>query len=100
MRACRVAVVPGSQHVPHGDAHPTLAPVRSGVAVSGDMVMRSGDGRYFSAHLAHPDMSSASGVVILPDVRGLHDVYSDLTHSFSEAGHHAVAMDYFGRLPS
>lgn len=81
----------------HGDAHPTLAPVRSGVAVSGDMVMRSGDGRYFSAHFAHPDIPAATGVVILPDARGLHDVYRDLAHRFAEAGHHAVAIDYFGR---
>ena len=61
------------------------------------MVMRSTDGSYFSAHFAHPDIPSATGVVILPDVRGLHDFYRDLAHRFAEAGHHAVAIDYFGR---
>ena len=61
------------------------------------MVMRSTDGSYFSAHFAHPDISSATGVVILPDVRGLHDFYRDLAHRLAEAGHHAVAIDYFGR---
>jgi carboxymethylenebutenolidase len=81
----------------HGDARPPLAPVRAGVAASGDMVMRSTDGSYFSAHFAHPDIPSATGVVILPDVRGLHDFYRDLAHRFAEAGHHAVAIDYFGR---
>jgi carboxymethylenebutenolidase len=81
----------------HGDARPPLAPVRAGVAVSGDMVMRSTDGSYFSAHFAHPDIPSPTGVVILPDVRGLHDFYRDLAHRFAEAGHHAVAIDYFGR---
>jgi carboxymethylenebutenolidase len=81
----------------HGDARPPLAPVRAGVANSGDMVMRSTDGSYFSAHFAHPDIASATGVVILPDVRGLHDFYRDLAHRFAEAGHHAVAIDYFGR---
>ncbi len=81
----------------HGDARPPLAPVRAGVAAGGDMVMRSTDGSYFSAHFAHPDIPSATGVVILPDVRGLHDFYRDLAHRFAEAGHHAVAIDYFGR---
>jgi carboxymethylenebutenolidase len=81
----------------HGDARPPLGPVRGGVATSGDMVMRSTDGSYFSAHFAHPDVPSATGVVILPDVRGLHDFYRDLAHRFAEAGHHAVAFDYFGR---
>jgi carboxymethylenebutenolidase len=81
----------------HGDARPPLAPVRAGVAAAGDMVMRSTDGSYFSAHFAHPDIPSATGVVILPDVRGLHDFYRDLAHRFAEAGHHAVAIDYFGR---
>ena len=81
----------------HGDARPPLAPARAGVAASGDMVMRSADGSYFSAHFARPDIPSAIGVVILPDVRGLHDFYRDLAHRFAEAGHHAVAIDYFGR---
>ena len=79
----------------HGDARPPQ--VRAGVAAGGDMVMRSTDGSYFSAHFAHPDIPSATGVVILPDVRGLHDFYRDLAHRFAEAGHHAVAIDYFGR---
>ncbi len=81
----------------HGDARPPLAPVRAGVASGGDMVMRSVDGSYFTAHFAHPDIPSATGVVILPDGRGLHDFYRDLAHRFAEAGHHAVAIDYFGR---
>jgi carboxymethylenebutenolidase len=81
----------------HGDARPPLAPIRAGVAAGGDMVMRSTDGSYFSAHFAHPDIPSTTGVVILPDVRGLHDFYRDLAHRFAEAGHHAVVIDYFGR---
>ena len=37
------------------------------------------------------------GVVILPDVRGLHRYYKDLALAFAEAGLHAVAFDYYGR---
>jgi carboxymethylenebutenolidase len=36
-------------------------------------------------------------VVILPDVRGLYRFYVDLAERFAQAGHHAVAVDYFGR---
>ncbi|MFC5996783.1 dienelactone hydrolase family protein [Pseudonocardia hispaniensis] len=36
-------------------------------------------------------------VVVLPDVRGLHPYYRDLTVRFAEAGFDTVAIDYFGR---
>jgi carboxymethylenebutenolidase len=36
-------------------------------------------------------------MVILPDVRGLHQFYKDLACRFAEAGVHAIAIDYFGR---
>jgi carboxymethylenebutenolidase len=35
--------------------------------------------------------------VILPDVRGLYPFYSELAERFAQAGHHAIAIDYFGR---
>jgi carboxymethylenebutenolidase len=38
-----------------------------------------------------------AGVVVLPDVRGLYRFYVELTERFAAAGHHAVAIDYFGR---
>lgn len=36
-------------------------------------------------------------MLVLPDVRGLHDFYRELTHRFAEAGIDAVAIDYFAR---
>jgi carboxymethylenebutenolidase len=36
-------------------------------------------------------------MVILPDVRGLHQFYKELAQRFAEAGVDAVAIDYFGR---
>jgi carboxymethylenebutenolidase len=36
-------------------------------------------------------------VIILPDVRGLYRFYVELAERFAEAGHHAIAIDYFGR---
>jgi carboxymethylenebutenolidase len=35
--------------------------------------------------------------VILPDVRGLYRFYVELAERFAEAGHDAIAFDYFGR---
>jgi carboxymethylenebutenolidase len=37
-------------------------------------------------------------VVVLPDVRGLHGFYEALALRFGEAGVHAVAVDYYGRV--
>lgn len=78
-------------------ARPPLPPVRGGAANHGDLVLTSADGTPFSAYYAHPDAPSHLGVVILPDVRGLHDFYRDLAVRFADAGLHAVAIDYFGR---
>jgi carboxymethylenebutenolidase len=36
-------------------------------------------------------------MVILPDVRGLHDFYKELAQRFAEIGIDAIAFDYFGR---
>jgi carboxymethylenebutenolidase len=49
------------------------------------------------AYVARPETSAARGMVILPDVRGLHAFYKDLALRFAEAGFDTVAIDYFGR---
>jgi carboxymethylenebutenolidase len=35
--------------------------------------------------------------VIIPDVRGLYPFYIELAERFAQAGHHAIAFDYYGR---
>jgi carboxymethylenebutenolidase len=79
------------------DARPPLPPVRGGAADHGDLVLRSADGTEFGAYYAHPDAPSNAGMVVMPDVRGLHDFYKELARRFAEAGMHSVAFDYFGR---
>ena len=37
------------------------------------------------------------GIVVLPDVRGLHPFFEELAMRFAEAGVHAAAIDYFSR---
>jgi carboxymethylenebutenolidase len=73
-------------------------PAISGAAVShDDLVLEAADGNRFAAFAATPDEAAATGVVILPDVRGLYRFYEELALRFAERGYAAVAFDYFGR---
>ena len=67
------------------------------VATAEDLVLTGADGNHFAAHLARPARPQSAGVVILPDVRGLHNFYRALARRFAEAGVDAIAIDYFGR---
>jgi carboxymethylenebutenolidase len=79
------------------DSEPPI-PRISGAAVShDDLVLESEDGNRFAAFRALPDGEASTGVVILPDVRGLYRFYEELALRFAERGHVAVAFDYFGR---
>src|SRR4051812_49782374 len=60
--------------------------------------LTSADGTRFSAALAESaEPGGGPGVIILPDVRGLYRFYVELAERFAQAGHHAIAIDYFGR---
>jgi carboxymethylenebutenolidase len=73
-------------------------PVISGAAVAHEeLVLESADGTRFKAFAAAPADPSGVGVVVLPDVRGLYRFYEELALRIAERGHHAVAIDYFGR---
>jgi carboxymethylenebutenolidase len=79
------------------DSEPPI-PRISGAAVShDDLVLESADGNRFAAFRAVPDGEISTGVVILPDVRGLYRFYEELALRFAERGHAAIAFDYFGR---
>src|SRR4051794_4696664 len=79
------------------DSEPPI-PRIAGAAVShDDLTLTAGDGTTFAAFLASPDEPSATGIVILPDVRGLYHFYEELALRFAERGHAAIAIDYFGR---
>jgi carboxymethylenebutenolidase len=51
----------------------------------------------FAATLATTTRDHAPGVVILPDIRGLHPYYEALAVAFADAGAHALAIDLYGR---
>ena len=72
-----------------------LRPI-SGGAGSLDVILTSTDGATFRARVATA-AHAEHGVVIAPDVRGLHGFYEELTERFASAGVQAIAIDYFGR---
>src|SRR5579862_590846 len=79
------------------DSSPPIPPL-SGAAVSHeDVVGESEDGNEFAAFRGTPDGEPTTGVVILPDVRGLYRFYEELALRFAERGLAAIAFDYFGR---
>jgi carboxymethylenebutenolidase len=78
------------------DVPADLIPSMSGGAGGVDAVLTSADGNPFRAYLA-PAAQGDAGVVIAPDVRGLHPFYEELAERFASAGVHAIAFDYFGR---
>ena len=81
----------------HNDASRPPAPPRSvPVADHRSLTLESADGTKFSAFYATSGEPKV-GVVILPDVRGLHPFYGALAERFAEAGLTAVAIDYFAR---
>jgi carboxymethylenebutenolidase len=70
---------------------------RGAVREHGSQELTSSDGNRFRAYAAVPAPAARAGMVILPDVRGLHPYYEDLAVRFAEAGFRTVAIDYFGR---
>lgn len=62
-----------------------------------DQNLASSDGAHFRTHLARARAGATDGIVVAPDVRGLHHFYETLADRFAEAGVHAIAYDYFGR---
>lgn len=73
-----------------------LAPIAGGAAPQ-LLELRSADGTAFSAAFAESSQGAEPGVVILPDVRGLYPFYIELAERFATAGHHAIAIDFYGR---
>jgi carboxymethylenebutenolidase len=82
------------------DARPPDVPIDllpiSGGAGGEDVILTSEDASRFRARLAKAGEGDR-GVVIAPDVRGLHPFYEVLAERFASAGVHAIAIDYFGR---
>ena len=73
-------------------------PAIAGAAVSHeDLELEAADGTSFAAFHASPEEHADTGVVVLPDVRGLYRFYEEVALRFAERGYAALAIDYFGR---
>jgi len=78
----------------------SLAPAAPGAGQAGEqrgLTLTAADGNVLLAHECRSATATTVGVVVLPDVRGLHAYYRDLTVRLAEVGWDAVAIDYFGR---
>jgi carboxymethylenebutenolidase len=79
------------------DSRPPIAPISGAATNSEQITLRGTDRAEFRAFLARPEESTGAGIVILPDVRGLHPFFEELALRYAERGITALAMDYFGR---
>jgi carboxymethylenebutenolidase len=79
------------------DSRPPLPPISGAAADQGDLVLTASDGNKLGAYFARASEPTGAGMVVLPDVRGLHQFYKELAQRFAEAGIDSVAIDYFGR---
>ena len=79
------------------DSRPPVPVISGGSLDAQDIVLESPDGNRFGAYLARAASPTGAGIVILPDVRGLHSYFRELALRFAERGVDAIAIDYFGR---
>jgi carboxymethylenebutenolidase len=79
------------------EARVPLPPISGAAADQGELTLTASDGNQLMGYFARAEKPTGAGMVVLPDVRGLHEFYKDLARRFAEAGIDAVAIDYFGR---
>ena len=79
------------------DSRPPAAPDAVPAMSTSELVLTASDGNQLMAFEARAAEPSGAGVVVMPDIRGLHVFYKELAVRFAEIGADAVAIDYFGR---
>ncbi len=79
------------------DSRPPIAPIAGGALDAEALRLTAADGATFRAHVARAAAPTGAGMIVLPDVRGLHRYYEELTLRFAEVGIDAIGIDYFGR---
>jgi carboxymethylenebutenolidase len=79
------------------DSRPPITPIEGGSLDARPVELEAADGNRFAAYEARAAEPTGAGMVVLPDVRGLHAYYRDLVLRFAEHGIDAIGIDYFGR---
>jgi carboxymethylenebutenolidase len=73
-------------------------PARTGMLAGSDRsTLEAAEGNRFAVTIARTEQDAAPGIVIVPDVRGLHPYYERLAEHVADAGIHAIAVDPYGR---
>jgi carboxymethylenebutenolidase len=79
------------------DSRPPIPPIAGASIDAHDLRLTSSDGTRFMAYAARASAPTGAGMVVIPDVRGLHPYYKELAVRFAEVGVDAVAIDFFAR---
>src|SRR5919108_657511 len=78
-------------------ARPPRPPRTGSLAGSERLTLHTSDGNEYASTFAATTGEERPGVVVLPDVRGLHPYYEALAEALADAGVHALAIDFYGR---
>ena len=68
------------------DSFPPIPPISGGAAGSRDFQLTSSDGTRVMAYAARAAKPTGAGMIVIPDVRGLHPYYKELADRFAEVG--------------
>jgi carboxymethylenebutenolidase len=79
------------------DSYPPIPAIAGGSAGGKDFRLTSADSTKFMAYGARASKPTGAGMIVIPDVRGLHAYYKALADRFAEVGVDAVAFDFFAR---
>jgi carboxymethylenebutenolidase len=79
------------------DSHPPIAPISGAAIDAGTEIIKGANDDDLRVFVARPEKSTGAGILILPDVRGLHPFFEELAARYAERGITALAMDYFCR---
>jgi carboxymethylenebutenolidase len=79
------------------DSRPPIRPIAGGALDAAAVELTADDGTALAAFRARAFSPTGAGIVVLPDVRGLHGYYEELALRFAERGVDAIAIDYFAR---
>ena len=79
------------------DSRPPIAPISGAAIDAATEIIKGANDDDLRVFVARPEKSTGAGILILPDVRGLHPFFQELAARFAERGITALAMDYFCR---
>ena len=68
------------------DSYPPIPPISGGATDTVDLRLTSADGTRLMAFGARATSPTGAGMIVIPDVRGIHPYYKALAIRFAEAG--------------